>query len=106
MGNPDRVKVWELRLELAATVTNTELQDLERAVKDREAREPILPFVWRFEGAALTVRTQGDVFLLHEITEWALMHLSHGPTRSTLENKNTAPVAVREGWGWSGHGRA
>lgn len=94
-----RANVWTLTLHLNRMATDTDLEDLDAAIRQREEREPALPFIWQRRGCTVTVRTQGDVGLLIEIAEWALDNTtSPGPTGFDVSRMYTRPLVMMRDW--------
>lgn len=104
-GNIPRANVWIMQIELNRMGTETDIEDLHEAVRQREAREPLFGFIWRQRGLILTVQSEGNPDLLTEIFTWATDNLtSPGPVGMNISRMLADRLTLKEGW--SGHERS
>lgn len=98
--------IWVLTLDLNPAVTDADRRKLDERVWEVADRVAGLAlslsreaFIWRRQGAVLTVKTQGDPDLLIEIGQWALDNMtSPGPTDFGIKRMMSDPLRLTEGW--------
>lgn len=95
--------VWTLTVELSPMIIGTCMADLRKKVQVAAEFDQIRPFLWRTQGAVLTVRSEGVPGPLMELAAWALTYTVPEPKRIELIQQRMAPL-VRLG-DWQGHGR-